>query len=420
MSGRPGIVLIGTATALAGMAAYLITWLVPRSIGFAGYAVFAVFWAFMFLVVAALSGIQQEVTRGTRARAEAQDGPNAVWRFGALAALGVFAAVSASAVLWVGAVFPHEGWPLVWPLAVGASSYVFVAIISGTLYGITHWSGLFWIVALEGLLRLVAIAITLLVTTEIVALAWAVVLPFPVTVLLMLPLARRALVGRTWLDVGPLRLGWNVSRTMIAAASMGLLISGFPLLLGLSARAESQRLVGMIILASTLVRAPLIVTAMAFQSYLIVLFRNHAQHFWRIFLGLQALVMALGLVLAVVGFAIGPWVFGLLFPREPVPDGWFIAVLVASSALVGALCISAPAVLARAQHLWFAAGWVAAALVTVGGLLLPIDLTTRTLIALTAGPLAGLLVHGTHLALARRAGAEFAGTATSATVDGVL
>ena len=68
MKKQRGIVLVGTATGLAGVAAYVITWLVPRSIGFADYSIFAAFWAFVFLVVAALSGIQQEVTRGTHPR----------------------------------------------------------------------------------------------------------------------------------------------------------------------------------------------------------------------------------------------------------------------------------------------------------------------------------------------------------------
>ncbi|MCU1443148.1 MAG: hypothetical protein JWQ59_1298, partial [Cryobacterium sp.] len=70
---RPGVVSLDTgftrilvATAIAGIAAYVVTWVVPRIIGGVDYKVFAVFWASMYLVVTALSGIQQEVTRATR------------------------------------------------------------------------------------------------------------------------------------------------------------------------------------------------------------------------------------------------------------------------------------------------------------------------------------------------------------------
>ena len=70
-----------------------------------------------------------------------------------------------------------------------------------------------------------------------------------------------------------------------------------------------------------------------------------------------------------------------------------------SSALVAALCISAPAVLARGRHFTYTAGWVTAAVVTVVSLALPFELTTRTVLALLAGPVAGLLIHGLSLAV---------------------
>lgn len=63
----PGLALIIVATAVAGLAGYFITWLVPRVICFSAYAVYAVFWSFLFLVVSTLPGVQQEITRATRA-----------------------------------------------------------------------------------------------------------------------------------------------------------------------------------------------------------------------------------------------------------------------------------------------------------------------------------------------------------------
>jgi hypothetical protein len=146
----------------------------------------------------------------------------------------------------------------------------------------------------------------------------------------------------------------------------------------------------------------LIVIAMSLQSYFIVTFRDDAEHFWRQFLRLQALIVGAGIVLALAGWLLGPWVFGLLFPGSLRPDGSFIAVLVLSSALVGSLCVSAPAVLARSQHFVYSAGWVVAAMVTVVALTLPLDFTTRTLLALLSGPVAGLIVHASYLAVAGR------------------
>jgi hypothetical protein len=141
---------------------------------------------------------------------------------------------------------------------------------------------------------------------------------------------------------------------------------------------------------------------MALQSYFIVLFRNHAQTFWQKFFLLETVVVAAGIVLGVLGWWLGPSVFTVLFPGQQPPQGWLIAALVASSALVGALCVTAPAVLARAKHSIYTAGWMAAAVTTIVCLLVPLPLTSRTVLALAIGPLAGLAVHIMYLARSRQ------------------
>jgi hypothetical protein len=235
-----------------------------------------------------------------------------------------------------------------------------------------------------------------------VALAWAIAAPFPLTLIALWPLVRRSIVGRSQLDVDYRTLTWNVTRTIVAAASTGVMVSGFPLLLGVTSQTQPKEIVGLFILTITLTRAPLIVVAISLQSYFIVSFRDNAEHFWRQFLRLQAFIAGAGLVLALAGWLLGPAVFAFLFPGALRPEGAFIAVLVLSSALVGALCVSAPAVLARSQHFVYSAGWVVAATVTVIALLLPLDFTTRTLLALLSGPVAGLIIHAVYLVVAVR------------------
>ena len=401
-----GVSQILGATVIAGVAAYVVTWLVPHQIGLANYALFAVFWSFLYLVVGTLSGIQQEVTRGTRVRS----GPRSrrVARasgFAIAAASAVIVGVWATAPFWVGATFSHVGnhggshggTLLVWPLAVGTASYVLVAVFCGSLYGTARWRALAVMIGGDALLRLLLIAVTLSFTTNVVALAWATVIPFPLTLLIVGLWMRRSLVGNSQLDVGYRALSWNVARTMLAAAATGAMVSGFPLLLGLTAATERPATVGLYILAITLTRAPLIVVAMSLQSYFVVAFKSPGATFWRNFLRLQALILGSGIVLALAGWWLAPAIFAFLFNGAQV-QGWFIAVLVLSSALVGSLCISAPAVLARGQHFVYAAGWLVAAVITIVALLLPLEFTARTLVALIVGPIAGLLIHGTYLA----------------------
>ena len=56
-----GLVIIGISTVIAGLAGYAVTLLVYRVVGAGSYAIFAVFWAAMYLLIGGLSGIQQEV-----------------------------------------------------------------------------------------------------------------------------------------------------------------------------------------------------------------------------------------------------------------------------------------------------------------------------------------------------------------------
>lgn len=393
-----GFAIILIATAIAGIASYAVTILVPNRIGLEGYALFAVFWSFIYLLVGALGGIQQEVTRATMlAVGESRRHASRARSFGLLAGGIVFVVIVGTAPLWVGSVFPDNGWDLVWPLAVGASSYVMVAVLAGSLYGVAAWVPLALMITLDAVLRLIALSLTLAFTSDIVVLAWAVAVPFPLALGILWPFTRHSIVGKTELDVGYRDLTWNVARTVVAAAATAVMVSGFPLLLGLTSHSEAKATLGMFIVTITLTRAPLIVVALSLQSYFVVHFRDNAEHFWRQLLGLLGIVLAGGALLAVAGWFLGPPVYHFLFPNKLEPDAALFAILVGSSALVAALCVSAPAVLARSQHFVYTAGWVAAAIVTIISLLLPLDFASRTIGALIAGPVVGLLVHGSYL-----------------------
>jgi hypothetical protein len=399
-----GFILIVAATGLVGIAGYLITIWVPNLIGFGPYATFAVFWAFIFLVAAALTGLQQEITRGTRIR-EPGDTTRAgqAGKFAALASAAVLLVILGSAPLWQASVFPEHGWALVVPLAVGAASYVPLAVLAGSLYGVGHWKALFALISIEGLLRLVLVILAAYLQPEAATFAWAIAIPFPIAVLAVWPFARARVAGKTRLDVSLPRLTWNVARTIVAATAMGLMISGFPLILQLTSPGQPEALMGLVIATATLTRAPLIVVGMALQSFLIVFFRERAANFWRTLLMLEAAVLAIGMVLAVLGYLIGPAVFAFVLPDKGVPSDWLIATFVLSSALVGALCVSAPAVLSRNAHAAFSAGWIVAAATTVLCLLLPLDFIEKTILALLVGPIMGVAVHTVYLAIVRRA-----------------
>jgi len=352
-------------------------------------------------LVGGLSGIQQEVTRathviepGTRVR------PSRARNFAIVAAVAVAVLTVATAPLWQPAVFPGSGWALVLPLAVGAGSYVLVATLSGSLYGVAQWRSLALMIAADGILRLLLIVVGLVLVPDVVALAWAAALPFPLAIMVLWPVVRGGFVGRSDLDVGYRALTWNVARTVLASVSAAVLVSGFPLLLGLVGKDADAALRGELIFTITLARAPLIVTVLSLQSVLLVRFRDHAESWLRTFLAVQGVIAAGAVLIGLGGLLLGPAVFSWVGGAPTSISGEFIAVLVVSSALVGALYVSGSAVLARSQHFVYSLGWVAAAAATIVVMLLNLDLLSRVATALVVGPAVGLVVHLAWLAVA--------------------
>lgn len=399
-----GFSTIIVATGIAGIAAYLVTFIVYRVAGPADYALFAVFWASLYLLIGGLSGIQQEVTRATHAIEPGQRTTVSKARnFGIAASLLVFLSVVATAPLWVATVFPEAGWSLVLPLAVGVGSYVIVAVLAGSLYGLKHWRSVALMIAVDPILRLALLLVALLFTHDIVALAWIAALPFPLTLAILWPVVRRGFVGRTELDVGYRSLTWNSSRVVLASVATAVMVTGFPLLLGVTSAGVSNAMLGELIFTITLTRAPLIVTAMSLQSFFVVRFRDHPATWWRTFVRIELVVLGVSALLGLLGLLLGPVAFEFVSGRPVTLSGELIAVLAFSSGLVGAMCISGPAVLARSRHLVYSFGWSAAAVVTVIVMLLPLDFLVRVQFALLAGPVVGLAVHVSWLVSQRHA-----------------
>jgi hypothetical protein len=193
--------------------------------------------------------------------------------------------------------------------------------------------------------------------------------------------------------VGTRRLVWNFARTIVAAASMGVLVSGLPLVIAMTSPDEPSASLGRMIGAATLTRAPIVVVGVALQAFLIVWFKGFPSRLLSRVVRLSAGVLALAAALAALGATAGPPVFGWLFPREEVPSGGLLAALVASSAIVGILCITGPAVLASGRHFAYSLGWLLAAVATVLILASPAPFETRILFALLAAPVAGIATH---------------------------
>ena len=175
---------------------------------------------------------------------------------------------------------------------------------------------------------------------------------------------------------------------------------GFPVLLKATS-GELGAAGGVVILAVTLTRAPLLVPLTAMQGNLIAHFVDHrsapaagaggaggggrrhsARSAW----------LAAGLV--------GPWLLRVAFGAEYQAGGALLAWLTAAAVTIALLTLTGAATVAAALHRAYSVGWVGATLASALLLLLPLGLETRTVVALLCGPLVGIAVH--LVALAQR------------------
>nr|WP_255411776.1 hypothetical protein [Cryobacterium sp. Y11] len=401
---KRGLGFILLATVLGGLAGYAVQAVVLSQLHPAAYLEFSVFWSALYLVISGLAGIQQEVTRATRFGVRRQENKsNTARNFGALTSLALFGAIVSLGPLWGPIVFGDAwSWSLVIALAVGSASYVVVAVFCGTMYGLQQWRTLAVMISCDALLRLAFIGIFLSFTGASELLPWAVVLPFPLTVLVVWATVRKHTRGSAILDVNLKSLAWNSARTVSGSVATGILISGFPLFLSLASRNDSAAAVGTLIAVVTLTRAPLIIPFLALQSYLLVFFRDHTANFWRAFGLIIGAIAAATTVASGLAWWLGPALLDLFGPEYAV-DSSTAGLLVASAGFTAALCASGPAVLARNGHTAYSVGWTAAAVSVVALLFLPIDLNSRSILALAVGPALGLVVHVIYLVRTSRA-----------------
>lgn len=389
-----GFQTILIATALAGAAGYLIQAVAGWGLEPDEYVGFGVFWATFYLLVGGVAGIQQEIARTARPAAigSGRSDRARLLAFAGITAATVTALVAGTAPLWGEAVFGKD-WPATLPaLLLGTAAYVGFATLSGVLYGRMAWGILSVVIIADPVIRLFAVvaAVPLGAST---LLDWAIVSPVLITLLLGLVLLVSARSTGTIVADPVLGMLGKAARTVVGSAATAVLISALPLFVAASARSESAAEVGAVIFNLTITRAPLVIPILAFQGWLVVAFRDAGPRWVRRVVLLIGAILLTGVVVAAVSWFAVPPLVGWLFGGGYVLSSWLTFGFVLTASLTAALCASGAIVIARGGHTAFLLGWVLAAIVAVGLLFLPLEFGTRLVIALAAGPAAGLIVH---------------------------
>lgn len=392
---RRSVATVGSATIISALCGYAVLYLAARNLEPAGFSVFAVFWGAFGLLAGAANGLLQESTREVR---EAQvvgvvAGPRTrPVRAAVLVSVVAAAAVAGTAPLWSGHVFAEARWLSVGLLAAGIAGFCLHATLLGVLAGVNRWGQYGTLIVGDAIGRVAVAAATFLVGWGLVGYLWATVAGSVAWLLLLLasPATRKA--ARLWTPgtVGTFLRG--ASHSIAAAGASAILVMGFPVLLKATS-ADLGAAGGVVILAVTLTRAPLLVPLTAMQGNLIAHFVDQRASRLRALIAPTLVVLGLGgLAVAVAGLA-GPWLLRVAFGPQYVAGGGLLAWFTTAAIAIALLTLTGAAAVAAALHRAYAAGWIGATLASALLLLLPLPLETRTIVALLCGPVVGIVVH---------------------------
>jgi O-antigen/teichoic acid export membrane protein len=392
---RSSVAKVGVATAVTAVCGYAVLYLAARDLDPAGFSIFGVFWGAFGLVSGAAFGLLQQTTREVRLgkHIDPQHRPiTQPLRVGAAAGIVAAAVIVGSAPLWSAHVFVESRLLSVLLLAAGLAGFCLHTTLLGMLAGGDHWAQYGALMVTDAIIRVAVAAATVVIGWGLVGFLWATVGGALSWLLLLIASPTTRLAARLVAYEDTWSFLRGAGHAVAAAGASAILVMGFPVLLKATS-GDLGSTGGVVILAVTLTRAPLLVPLTAMQGNLIAHFVDQHRHRVRALLGPIALVLVVGAVGVVLAYLIGPWLLRTGFGAGYIASGALLAGLTAGAVAIALLTITGAAAAAAALHGAYSIGWICATVASAALLTLPLELQTRTIIALLCGPVVGIVVH---------------------------
>ena len=397
---RSSVARVGAATAVTAICGYAVLYLAARDLEPEGFSVFAVFWGAFGLVTGAANGLLQEATREVRStrHTDLSAGPRThPMRVAAMVGIVAAVVIAGSSPLWSAHVFVESRTLSVVLLSVGLAGFCLHATLLGMLAGVNRWTEYGALMVTDAGIRVAVAVATFVLGWGLVGFLWATVAGAVAWLIMLIASPASWMAARLLTAGGTATFLRGAGHSIAAAGASAILVMGFPVLLKATS-GDLGATGGVVILAVTLTRAPLLVPLTAMQGNLIAHFVDQRGARLRPLLAPAAVVAAVGTIGVVAAGLLGPWLLRVAFGAEYRADGALLAWLTAAAVAMAMLTLTGAATVAAALHRAYALGWIIATVAAVLLLLLPVALETRTVIALLCGPLVGIAVHLVALA----------------------
>jgi O-antigen/teichoic acid export membrane protein len=395
---------VGTATALTALCGYAVIYLAARDLAPSGFSVFGVFWGAFGLVTGAAFGLLQETTREVRSTSYIDVLPGSrthPLRVAAMVGMAAAVVIAGSSPLWSGRVFVEARWLSVGLLSVGLAGFCLHTTLMGMLAGTNQWTQYGALMVTDAVIRVAVAAATFVIGWGLTGFLWATVAGAAAWLIMLVasPTARAA--ARLLTPGGTATFLRGAVHSITAAGASAILVMGFPVLLKLTSN-ELGAQGGVIILAVTLTRAPLLVPLTAMQGNLIAHFVDERSDRLRTLIAPAGIMGGIGAVGVLAAGVVGPWLLRVAFGPPYQASSALLAWLTAAAVAIAMLTLTGAAAVAAALHRAYSLGWVGATVASALLLLLPLPLQTRTVVGLLCGPLVGIAVHLVALGRAGR------------------